>query len=451
MQRSHPGMVFVRMVLGAIVGIVGALALLWYGWQIDPVGWREALGLPAASVAQGEGASDPAGAAGTGDEGAMGREGAGSGTAAETGAGDSPKGVPPGNGAGGKGGSGGESGAGAGGPAPGTAGGSGAGAKVDEPPAQPPRGTPRRSLPNAEAQAAARMTLDQLYHLDQVRTRSDKLQLVKKLIAAAGEPTASDAEQFVLLSQAARLAAEAGQAAPVESALEQLRQRFEWDEVTTRDKLLLRTLEHVHDEASMDELVHATQRLIAALVQRNRVADAVKWADKVHAACFKDFGKRHRKFVFDGQTALKKLQQKWQASEEAREALERGEGTPSQHLTYGLFTCGLRGEWDLGLPHIELGSDPGLRAVAGLDLTRPTDPLARLALADAWYEQVRSHAAYEALAARAVYWYELVEDHVTGLNKTKVTDRLVELREQLQALDDREYSAAGLARRAAPK
>lgn len=460
-RRKNSTGEFFKIVLGGLVGCVAGFVILWYGFNIDPIGWREMVGADATPVA----AEGVAGGA-NGLEASRASE---SGSPARPTYHPSSGGSAPAAGGQGKVEVGADIGAGPsspGGklgslPTPGSV----ASAEPSTPngsqrplnsksvvdPFEPAaRNRPRVAVPDAAAQAATLAVLEDLYNLSATRSRTDKQTLAQKLLTASDEGTASDAERFVLLKKAAESAADAGDARLVQSAVDRLGESFELDVANAKERLLLRTLENVRDESAMDDFVPTSQKVVFEFVSQNRMDSALRLTEATYAACLKPLGKRHRKFVYDGQVALRKLHQSWVQSEAAREAIDRGEGTPEQHRFHGRFLCLQRGEWDQGLPHLSQSDDAAIRSAAERDLGRPTDSSLRIQVADLWYELAKGSVLNEGFAVRAAHWYELAQNDLTGLLKTKATMRLEEMRNMVRDVDQRELSAAVLARQAKP-
>ncbi len=106
---------------------------------------------------------------------------------------------------------------------------------------------------------------------------------------------------------------------------------------------------------------------------------------------------------------------------------------PTALLAVGKNKCFLKNDWDGGLPMILGGSDAGLKKVAELELTMPTDPVKQTAIGDGWWdlsERESSKPAKLAMQLHAKSWYEKVLPTLTGINKMRVDKRVVALRAQ---------------------
>src|SRR5262249_31412702 len=109
--------------------------------------------------------------------------------------------------------------------------------------------------------------------------------------------------------------------------------------------------------------------------------------------------------------------------------LEKTLDDPEINLAVGKFRCWLKGSWEKGLPLLARGSNARLQAQAEKDLAAPTEAVARVQVADGWWDlaQVEQGIAKMHLLQRARYWYEQAVPELTGLTKARVEKRLQEL------------------------
>jgi hypothetical protein len=437
-RKRSAGGELLKVIAGGIVGGVVALVVLYFGFHLDPLDLSGKFGVPSPEAAQQTAANSTAsptvGAAGNSQT-------AGSGADSQSAGNSSPAPLAEGSH----------------GPvsaAPSAAAPT-ANAKTKSDlgdregsrstPAAPVR--PRVAVPSAEEQAKSKALLQELYKLDAMRSRGEKFELIEQLLKQADEETASDVERFVLLRHSAEIASEIGDAASVMQALRRMAAHFEFDVGVAVERLLVRTAENVRTEVGMDELIPISQAAVIDLIAVNRVDLAMRLTDATYAACLKPQGKGHRKFVFDGQVALKRLHALWLESEAARMAIESGEATAERRLAYGRFLGLQLGEWEIAIPLLAECDEVEVRLAAQRDLTRPTDVEGQVAVGDMWYELSRRGPNDSAFADRAAYWYQLASGMATGLVKTKVNTRMEECWQRLKEHDEREMSAAGIRRR----
>jgi len=97
----------------------------------------------------------------------------------------------------------------------------------------------------------------------------------------------------------------------------------------------------------------------------------------------------------------------------------------------GYHLCTVKGDWAAGLPMLAKGNDPTTKGPAEKDLAAPADATAQAAAGDGWWDlaEKTTDSAKTAIRARAAFWYEKAVDKLTGLSKTKVRTRLMDLRQ----------------------
>ncbi len=500
-RPRNAGVELFKIVAGGLFGCVCALAFLWFGFDVDPVGWHDhvdpkvledvsrRLGRQQVATNRGgqsgdrgsrgrSGSGDPS-ASGGSDNVDRGDNAGGASSGADRGSGmsdgDSQQGGSSNAGANPAVGQDGRSSGGSGGNSSlptakgrnGSASGDGnsAGGAPHAPPGDSTQ-LPRRpgatgpghgagpgilargtlAVPALEARSATLKLLDESYKVAAAKTPSEKKACAEKLLAAAKEGSISDAERFALWQRAASLAAESGDAKMVQTAIEEIARTFDFDAGKAMETLLVLAMDHVKDEAALDACIPVTQKTIFEFIVRDEVDAAVRLTDATYTLCLKAIGKKHRKFVFDGQALVRRLEQHWLRARDAREAIASGAGTPAHQRELGRFLCVYNGQWDQGLPHLVQSDNEAYAAAARLDLENPADHLARIAIADRWYEIATANPSDEGFAARAIHWYSQSLGGATGIAKTKAMTRLDELRQILDELDKRELSAARIVR-----
>jgi hypothetical protein len=109
--------------------------------------------------------------------------------------------------------------------------------------------------------------------------------------------------------------------------------------------------------------------------------------------------------------------------------LEKQPDDADANLAVGKYRCLLKGQWEKGLPNLAKSGDATLKALAVKDLAGPDQAAAQLEVADGWYDLaagvkglVKLH-----LQRRAHHWYQEAAPGLAGLDKTRVEKRLEEL------------------------
>jgi hypothetical protein len=104
---------------------------------------------------------------------------------------------------------------------------------------------------------------------------------------------------------------------------------------------------------------------------------------------------------------------------------------PDANEQVAMFFLLDKGDFDAAVPLLTKTNESPVRTAALLEVGKPLDAAARAAVGDAWWEAAQStkHAALRArLLERAVHWYRLTTEGLTGLAKTQVDRRLAEIR-----------------------
>lgn len=114
--------------------------------------------------------------------------------------------------------------------------------------------------------------------------------------------------------------------------------------------------------------------------------------------------------------------------EKSREKLTTAPEDPTANLSLGKYNCFIKDEWEAGVKHLILGSDPALKDAAQKDIAA-TDVAARVAAGDAWWAWAEKQAAPLNVKAkrRAADQYTAALPELSGLSKTKVEKRLATL------------------------
>jgi hypothetical protein len=95
----------------------------------------------------------------------------------------------------------------------------------------------------------------------------------------------------------------------------------------------------------------------------------------------------------------------------------------------GKYFCFDSASWDIGLPLLAHGSDHDSKAIAEMELLKPSGGPQQVELADRWYDagHKASGATREPILERSLFWYSQAAPSITGITKTRITQRLDEL------------------------
>jgi len=298
---------------------------------------------------------------------------------------------------------------------------------------EPPAKTPvaeKLPVPDAADREKAGKELREIFqkqYADASRSEG-KAELAKTLLENALETTDNPTARYVMLAEAANLAAESGQTALARRAVTLLPDLYEiapW-------KLRSETLAQLGHSARLPEARQAVTTWALELVEQALAANEYEVADKVAntamAVASRGRDVALRKRVTSLRNRVRVVQKTWDEFRPAFETIENRPDDPEANLAAGKFLCFIKGSWDEGLPHLSKGSDPALKAVAEAELSRPVEPAAQVELADKWWDlaDAMPSSEKELVRSRAGSWYQKAEPRLTGLERARVEKRLHE-------------------------
>ena len=114
------------------------------------------------------------------------------------------------------------------------------------------------------------------------------------------------------------------------------------------------------------------------------------------------------------------------AYERAKDTLEQSPDDPAANRDVGCYLCFVKNNWEQGLPHLAKADDSRLREVAEMDLSSPTATADQALLGDAWWDLFvgASSVDKQHFVERAKHWYLKCADELTGLDRTRIENRL---------------------------
>ncbi len=102
---------------------------------------------------------------------------------------------------------------------------------------------------------------------------------------------------------------------------------------------------------------------------------------------------------------------------------------PGANLVAGKYFCFEAQKWDLGLPLLANAQDADFKAMAEMEMLKPSDNSKKIELADKWYDLSKKSRSptKEGMLARAFEWYKSAEPALAGITKERVKKRIDEL------------------------
>ena len=113
----------------------------------------------------------------------------------------------------------------------------------------------------------------------------------------------------------------------------------------------------------------------------------------------------------------------------AQQMLKDKPDDPECNATVGKFLCFTKGEWEAGLPHLSKCKEAALKIIVDQELASPADAKDQAALGDLWwnYSDKMSGFTKGIVQAHAVVWYGKALSGMTGINKTKLEKRIIDV------------------------
>ncbi len=287
----------------------------------------------------------------------------------------------------------------------------------------------RLSIPGDIDVDVARLHIRHLFK-NEYRDSSPKAQraLARTLLVHADEEAAESATRFVLLQEARRISATAGDAMIALAAWRTLAETYRVD----RLKLKEETLEAISRRPSgEDSALIATEAwfdLIDEHLEKghagsaNRAATrALQTAAKAGTTSVSQLARYRRKRVAE-------IEKKAEKIESALKAARAGVATPEDLLRAGEFHCFSLGNWKTGLPFLSRGPDTDLAKAARADMENPVTTSEQQGVAENWERIAKKRAsARREIMGRARHWYWKASLDLRGIAGLRLGKKLEEL------------------------
>lgn len=288
----------------------------------------------------------------------------------------------------------------------------------------------RAPWPTAEALQAALEKVRQTYAEPIAAADNDegRVRLVATLVTAARDASLLAVERAAVLEEALAPAILSGNADALAAVVAVMDEHFRIDRFEREGRALADALQHARSPL-------AQEALILRALEVGRRAAVARELDQAQqlTALATGAAKKHKLVELQAHAKAQAAEiRRWQARQrELKQAWaddEAGQASPQQSLALGQFLCFEQQDWPLGLVKLAHGADEKLAALAERDVKTPTDAGDRLRLADDWQQAAEHSAGRQRAAARqrAAYWYQLALGPLTGLDRTRVMQRLAQ-------------------------
>jgi hypothetical protein len=286
-------------------------------------------------------------------------------------------------------------------------------------------------VPNEESLARARAVLKELYgrQFQEAKTREEKQQFAKELLAEGPNVEQNAADYHELVRIARDLAASEGDVATALSACDLLEQRFQIDPLVERREVLAALARQGSELEGTEAAYRECLRLLGEAFEGDRYDAALPLCD-VALALARIFGSKPEiARLTQRQAMLEDARSLYVAATKALDKVQVHPNDAAANEAVGRYLCLVKNRWEAGLPYLNKSADIRLRGIGAMELSPHRTPHETLALAEQYWDLAGrfQQPQRRGLHLRAVYCYALVQPRLaTSLDKVKVSRRLEE-------------------------
>jgi tRNA A-37 threonylcarbamoyl transferase component Bud32 len=258
------------------------------------------------------------------------------------------------------------------------------------------------------------------------RAPVDQLALARKLLQEGLKADSDPLTRYVLLSEARDVAAQAGDAATIFQAVDEIDRRYLIDAPAMKLAAMNAASRTVRTPEAAKALADAFSTFAETAAGQDDYDQALALLGKAEAAARMA---QNPALVVKVQSRVKEmtaLRDEFKPLKSALKTLETKPDDPAANLALGLYRCFVRDDWPQGLPMLAKGSDPALAALARKEIEGADAAEQEVALADGWREagDKKTGQLKTRCLTRALYWYEKAAGEVTGLERLKVDSQI---------------------------
>lgn len=283
------------------------------------------------------------------------------------------------------------------------------------------------SLPTDADQKRATSLVRDVYEEDYAaaKTAAQKSALSRTMIQKAAETKDDQAARFVLLRSAMELATSAGDVELAFSAIDQTAALYGIDARQVKSEVLSQVA-----RAARSSIQYEAVALRATSLMDEHVAvDRFKEASNLGRLALNAARSAKNPVLAKEIAARIKEMQDIAKAFETVPSLNPESPDPHASLTVGRYLCFHKGDWEKGLPLLAAGSDERLKALAAMELQRPSSVDGQVSLGDAWWDLAMGsgNMATGQYRKRAEYWYLKIAPELKGVTRDRVKQRLAEV------------------------
>lgn len=284
----------------------------------------------------------------------------------------------------------------------------------------------RQPAPDAKELEAALALVQDVFKDQYAKRSAVEQQGLGRKLYQEGVASRSDMDlRFVLLQEAARVSAAAGDPVSALKALDELGRSFAYNIAQAKAGVLGQLVPKCASADEGKELSRLCLLAVDDAVQSEDFDSAVKLAALAETAARQSNDPLTVSRAQVRSRDLKDVKGELDKAATARQVLAEKPDDPSANLTVGRFECLVKGDWESGLQKLLKGNDDDFKLAAKFELTPNLPPEEFVKAADAWWSLAEKTSFNKnALLGRAKYWYLKSKPHLSGFTKLKVDKRL---------------------------
>lgn len=288
-------------------------------------------------------------------------------------------------------------------------------------------------VPSEADLAKARSAIKELYASDyaEAKTWEARQQFAQKVLDSSREVGEDHAAEYELLRISRELSAQNGDLKLALNALERMGDRFSID----LPALKLETLRLFQKSPAAQTRDKELSSQAAKLVLEATGADNYQVAEEALKVAMGAARRSDEREILAQAAATQKwIEAARKAYDEVPKATARLEASPNDQAanqTVGIYTCLIKGRWEVGLPQLAKAADLKLRFLAKMDLSSSKTPQEMFDLANQYWDLAAEKPDLEerGLKLRAAFWYSLAAKELpAGLDRIRAQKRLGEIR-----------------------
>jgi hypothetical protein len=285
---------------------------------------------------------------------------------------------------------------------------------------------PRIPVPSAEARRTSTARVKEIYAEDYAAAGppAKKAEFAKRLVEQAAA-TADHADRWALLTEALRLATDAGDTTTALPLIDRIPTEF----AIERNGSRLEALTRLATKAAGPAVEEVASASLDVARDADKAGDEDVAAKAVTLASGIARKTKNAGLLADATRLQQKTKERQRVAKELEPLLEKVQASPADpdvNLEAGRALCLKADRWTEGLPLLAKGSDAGLARVATLEAADPKTPADLIRLADGWWDWGDGQKPPWKLPAQthAAVLYGRVVNELQGLDKARVEKRI---------------------------